>query len=461
MTADSAVTADVAIAGGRIAAVGSASSMPDATEEIDASGKLVFPGAIDCHVHLNLDGWRLGSLMAARSGLTTLIPFVNYRPNEEETLPQAIARIKKEINGELVTDVSLNFILFNTPYIYEQLPAAVELGVSAYKVFMTYKRGPLMSPDENILQAMNTIAGAGGLLQLHCENGEVLDYLHEQAIEQGRTKPEDYPATCPPWAEAEAINRAITMARAAECPIYVVHLSTREGLEHIVRAQENGRPVWTETCPQYLLLDDSEMGRLGPYAKIGPPLRARADGHQDAMWDGLVRGAISNLGSDHSPADRERKELGWDNIFFAPDGGAVPFGSPSLETLVPLAYHEGVVERGLPPTWFARALCENPARLFGLYPRKGTIQPGADADLLIIDPDAEWTIRAEDLLGRAGFTPYEGRRVRGRPWMTFLRGRPLLRDGEVQVARGLGEFVPAGGPVAPLAGAVNAIGGGS
>ncbi len=206
VTAQSSFRGDVAITDGVITAVGTGSSIAAGEREIDATGKLVFPGAIDCHVHLNLDGWALGSRMAARSGLTTLIPFVGYEASREEALPEAIARIKDEIRGALVTDVSLNFILFNTPYIYRELPRAVELGVAAYKVFMTYKSGPMMSPDGNILRAMETIAGAGGLLQLHCENGEVLDYLHERAIEEGRTSPGDYPATCPPWAEVSPVG---------------------------------------------------------------------------------------------------------------------------------------------------------------------------------------------------------------------------------------------------------------
>ena len=456
VTATSMVAAAVAITGERIVAVGQPETMPEADRVIDASGKYVLPGAIDCHTHLNLDGWQLGSLMAARAGITTIVPFTGYQQAEQETLPAAITRIQGEMAGRLSCDVSLNFILFNTPYVYDELPKAVEMGVSAYKVFMTYKRGPLMSPDGNIIHAMNVVAKAGGLLQLHCENGEVLDYLHEQAIQQGHTKPVDYPATCPPWAEAEAINRAIVMARATGCPIYIVHLSTQQGLDHIQRAQDSGQAVFAETCPHYLLLGEDQMQKLGPLAKVGPPLRNFEEGHQAAMWQGVSIGTISTVGSDHAPASKERKELGWENVFFAPDGGAIPFGAPSLETIVPVTFSEGVSKRGLPPTWFARVLAENPARLFGLYPRKGAILPGSDADLLIIDPDAEWTLTAADMLGQAGYTPYEGWQVRGRPWMTLLRGRVLLEGGEVKQQPGYGQFVPAGSPMPPISGRVTA-----
>ena len=454
VTASSAFSASVAIRGEEIVAVGSDKDLPEADRQIDAAGKYVLPGPIDCHMHMGIENWREATTAAAYAGLTTIIPFVGYQAPEEESLPAAIDRIQDEIRGELLTDVSLNFILLNTPYVFDSLPEAMRRGVTAYKMFMTYKRGPLMASDDVIARAMDIIAREGGLLQLHCENGDVIEYLQSRAMAEGRTKPTDYPATCPPWAEAEAINRAILLGRMTDCPTYVVHLSTREGLAHITEAQRGGQRIWTETCPQYLLLDESAMERLGPLAKIGPPLRP-ADGlNQQAMWEGSALGDISNVGSDHSPAAKERKEPGWDNVFIGPDERPIPFGAPSLETVVPLMWSEGVVKRGLSPSWFARVLAENPARIFGLYPRKGTIQPGADADLLIIDPDASWTVAATDLHGNAGYTPYEGWEIRGRPWMTLSRGQVLLNGGALERAPGHGQFLAATGPRPPLAGAL-------
>jgi dihydropyrimidinase len=210
--------------------------------------------------------------------------------------------------------------------------------------------------------------------------------------------------------------------------------------------------VWTETCPQYLLLNEEEMERLGPLAKIGPPLRPADGVNQEALWKGTEQGYISAIGSDHAPASPERKEPGWQNIFEGPDGKPIPFGAPSLETLVPLVYSEGVVKRGFPISWMARVLAENPARIFGLYPRKGTICPGSDADLLMIDPKAEVTISATQHHGRAGFTPYEGWKVRGWPWMTLLRGQVLLNIGRLEQKPGNGKFLPAGNPTPPVAG---------
>jgi dihydroorotase-like cyclic amidohydrolase len=233
-----------------------------------------------------------------------------------------------------------------------------------------------------------------------------------------------------------------------------VHLSTRLGLERIKEAQAQGQRVWTETCPQYLLLTDAEMERWGPLAKIGPPLRPAGGNDREALWKGSEQGYIANVASDHSPRAKKFKEPGWKNIFVDDQGKPIPFGSPSLETLVPLVYSEGVVNRGLPLTWMARVLSENPARTFGLYPRKGAIRVGADADLLIYDPEHEGTITVGDHHGMAGWTLYEGWKLHGRPWMTLLRGEVLLKDGRLHQKPGFGRFLARGGPQPPVAGPV-------
>ena len=240
-----------------------------------------------------------------------------------------------------------------------------------------------------------------------------------------------------------------------DCPVYVVHLSTKVGLERIVRAQGEGQRVWAETCPQYLLLTDTEMERWGPFAKIGPPLRPAGGPDRAALWAGSERGFVSTVASDHSPRVPAAKEPGWKNIFVDAEGKPIPFGAPSLETLVALIYSEGVVTRHLPMTWMARVLSENPARIFGLYPRKGVIRVGADADLTIWDPEPAWTIERTQHLGIAGFTPYEGWPARGRPWMTLVRGQTVLGpDGAIEQKPGFGCYLPRGGPQAPIAGGV-------
>ena len=444
----------MAIKGEKFVAVGPLEAMPPAENYIDATGKYVLPGAIDSHTHLRPtpgDDWTIGPTAAAQAGITTIIPFIAYEDERQETLPQAIDRVAEEAASQSVVDFAFHFRLGNTPYILDSIPESIRRGVTSFKMFMTYD---FRSPDSLIASVMEVVGANGGLVQLHAENGDVIDYLMNKAIAEGRTKPADYPATCPDWAEAEAINRGILMGAMTDCPIYIVHLSTRLGLERIKQAQSMGQRVWTETCPQYLLLNENEMERIGPLAKIGPPLRP-ADGiNQEAMWEGSGQGYISTIGSDHAPASQESKKGGWQNIFRNPDGSAIPFGAPSIETIVPLVYSEGVAKRGLPIWWMARVMAENTARIFGLYPRKGVIQPGSDADLLIIDPDAGFTIHASDHHSTTGYTPYEDREVQGKPWMTMLRGRVLLNEGKLERRPGYGQFIPAEGPTPPVAGRV-------
>jgi dihydropyrimidinase len=453
VTSSDILETDIAIRDGRIVALGPTGLLPLGGRRLDVSGKYVLPGLIDCHVHLGpvYDDWRTGPLAAAHAGLTTVLSFVECDAEARETLPQALQRLRDEAAAQSVVDFGFHFILNNQPYILDGLAEAFRMGVTSYKLFMTYKRRPYrMCSDDFIARAMERIAALGGLCQLHCENGDVLFYLEEKAIAEGRVRPTDFPATCPAWAEEEAINRAIKLAAMTHCPLYVVHLSTHLGLERIKQAQAAGQTVWTETCPQYMLLTEKEMEMWGPLAKIGPPLRPADGPDREALWRGSAQGCIATIASDHSPRRKAQKEAGWSNIFVDPEGKPIPFGSPALETLVPLMWSEGVVRRGLSPTWMARVMAENPARIFGLYPRKGAIRIGADADLTVIDPDAEGTITVSDHKGIAGWTLYEGWKVRGRVAMTLLRGELLVNDGRLEQRPGFGRYLARGRPVAPL-----------
>jgi dihydropyrimidinase len=453
VTAGDVLDVGIAIQGERIVALGPPDLLPPAERYLDASGKIVLPGAIDCHIHVGAeyDDWARAPLAAAHAGLTTLLAFAVYDDEKEETLPHAIDRLREEAGAQSVLDFGFHFILNNEPYILGGIGDAVRMGVTSFKMFMTYKRRPKrMCSDEFLCRAMEVIGAHGGVAQVHAENGDVLYYLEEKAITAGRVRPVDFPPTGPDWAEEEAINRAIRFGALTGCPLYVVHLSSRLGLERIKQAQSVGQRVWTETCPQYLLLSDAEMERWGPLAKIGPPLRPADGPDREALWGGSAAGHIATVGSDHAPRARALKEPGWQNIFVDPAGRAIPFGSPSVETMVPLLYSEGVVKRGLPLTWLARVLAENPARIFGLYPKKGAIRVGADADLLLIDPAAEWTIAAADHHGMAGCTLYEGWPVRGRPWMTLLRGRVLLNGRQLEQKPGFGRYLARRGPQPPV-----------
>ena len=466
VTSTHAYEGSIAIKGETIAIVGPFEMMPPADNYIDVTGKYVLPGAIDAHCHfensdvVNIDDWTIGPMAAAYAGVTTLIPFAHWNLDIAKTLPHAIEHKLKEVTPQVVLDFGLHFFFPNNPTALEGLSngirEAARMGVNSIKMMMAYKKRGIISRDDRIAKVMEQVADNGGILMLHCESGDVIDYLEEKAIAEGKIHPRHFPSTVPAWSEEEAVNRAVLLGSMTGCTTYVVHLSTIGGLERIKQAQSLGQRIWTETCPQYLLLDaDEAMERFGPYVKIGPSLRSLTEGHHEALWRGVAEGYISAIATDHSPKLAEDKEPGWENIFLRPDGQPVPWGAPQLETFIPLVYSEGVVKRGLPLTWMARVVAENPARMFGIYPRKGVIQPGADADLLIIDPEATNTIRASDHYGKAGMTPFEGWEVQGWPWMTLLRGRVLLNKGELEQKPGYGQFLAAGDPVPPISGRVD------
>jgi dihydropyrimidinase len=458
--------ASVAISGEKFALIGPHELMPPADTYIDATGKYVLPGAIDVHNHfensdvVNIDDWTIGPLAAAHAGVTTLVPFAHWSLAKQKSLPEAIAAKLEEVTPQAVLDFGLHFFVPNQPAALDGLSDGIgqarRMGINSFKMIMAYKKRGIICRDDHIAKVMECAAAHGGMVMLHCENGDAIDYLEEKALAEGCTHPRCFPSTVPPWTEEEAVNRAILLGNLTGCLTYVVHLSSRGGLELIKQAQSRGQRVWTETCPQYLLLDaDDAMERWGPYVKIGPALRRAAEGHQEALWRGTEEGYISAIATDHSPKLPEDKEPGWKNVFIKPDGRPVPWGAPQLETFIPLVYSEGVVKRKLPLTWMARVVAENPARMFGLYPQKGVIQPGADADVLIIDPKPKTTIRAADHHGKAGMTPFEGWEVHGQPWMTLLRGRIVLNQGKLEQKPGYGKFLAAGDPVPPIGGRAN------
>lgn len=448
------VEADIAISSGRIVAVGAAETMPDSDQVLDVSGKLVFPGMIDAHAHFTFDDWEAGPLLSAHGGITTTIPFLVGGDSVSETVQQGL----DEAGRASVIDYAFHVILWPNPDAdYRPLLAGiadgVARGVRSYKIFMGYRRaGRNLVTDDFLYSAMKQMREQGALPMVHAENADLIYALERELIDQGKVTPEHYPASRPTAVETEAISRAADIARLAHSPLYVVHLTTPQGLEIIKARNEQGQPVYTETCPQYLLLTEKEMSRIGPFAKIGPPMRTEAE--VEGMWRGIRNGWIPIVASDHSPHNPELKQAGWQNIFYNEQGQPIPFGAPSAETIVPLMYAAGVAERGLPPWWLARVMAENPARVFGLYPRKGVIAVGADADFTVINPNDETEFRAGRMHSRTGYTPYEGRRIKGAISMTMIRGTVVLRDGELQVQQGFGEYLPASVTAPPVYGPV-------
>ena len=437
VTPEGAQRVGVAMRDGLIVAVGPEAELPRARVRIDVSGALVLPGAIDAHLHYDRDG-RLTDRVDAASrsgacgGVTSAVAFLLWQPERRltETLDEAIT----ELQDESFFDLGFHFYLRANDFdALADIPTIVERGVPSFKMAMAYKRRGMMCSDEFLLTAMSTIGRAGGMALVHAECGEAIDYLEQAAFADGRCRPEDYAATRPAYTEAESIGRAATLATAAGCPVYVVHLSSKLGLRRLLEAREAGQDVVAETCPQYLVLTEAEMARQGPLAKIAPPLRTEED--QDALWTALVDGELSIVASDHAPYPSGAKQVGWQDIFQS------PFGAPSIETMLPLLHSEGVVRRGLSPEWLAWVSSEGPARMHGLYPRKGTIQVGSDADLVVIDPGRTVTVDAADLHSNADYTPYNGRIVNGWPAVTIVGGEILVRDGQLTRDAGRARFL--------------------
>jgi dihydropyrimidinase len=430
------IQADVLIADGTIVAVAAPSLALAAREVIDVHGAYVLPGAIDAHVHFNVfnpmvDDFESASVSAAYGGVTTMMPFIGGK--DGMSVVEGLEHFVREGEARSVIDFAMHCRLRPDARLIEQIPEAIAYGVPSIKMFQAYKKRGMLFTDDQLLRGMELTGAHGGIAMVHAENGHVIDYLEDKLAREGKTGPEFYLASRPHFAEAEAVGRAIEIAGFARCPLYVVHLSTAAGLEHIARARTRGQTVYAETCPQYLLLTDAEMPRQKGLAKIAPPLRWDAD--REALWTGLAQGFVQTLGSDHAPFTVKDKVVGERDIFEA------GFGMPGIETMLPLTLGEALRAGRLTVPQLAAAASENAAKIFGLYPRKGVIKPGADADLVVVDPDAEWTVSARDLHSRAGYTCFEGWRVQGRIVMSWLRGRPLVKDGRLHQLPGYGRFL--------------------
>ena len=443
VTATDTYVADVAIANGKIAAIGANLPTENATQVLDASSKLVMPGGIDVHTHLDMpfggttsaDDFETGTRAAAFGGTTTLIDFaIQYKG---QPLRQAFDTWMSKAASKAVCDYAFHCIVTDiSGGQLSEMNDLVREGVTSFKLFMAYP-GVFMLDDGSIFKALQTTSKNGGLVCMHAENGSAIDVIVQQALAEGKKAPKYHALTRPTTAEAEATARAIALAEMAGAPIYIVHLSCNDALEKVREARDRGLPVYAETCPQYLYLSIENFdapGFEGAKYVFTPPLREKW--HQEKLWNGLKRDHLQVVSTDHCPfCFKEQKELGRDDFTKIPNGG------PGVEHRMSLIYSGGVASGRFSANRFIELVSTTPAKLFGLYPRKGTIAVGSDADLVIFDPKRKHIISAKTHHMRVDYSMFEGIQVTGMPEVVLSRGKVVMQDDKFLGHAGQGEFL--------------------
>ena len=441
LTAEQDYTADIFIEKDRITTIG-ADLQVKADAVFDARGKYVIPGGVDVHTHMDMpfggtlssDDFETGTRAAAFGGTTCIIDFAIQSKGQK--MRDALDVWWKK--GEKATvDYSLHMIITDLPEAHlEDMNDMVREGLTSFKLFMAYPN-VLMVDDATIFRAMRQTGENGALVCMHAENGGVIDLLVQKAIAEGKTAPIYHALTRPTTAEAEAVNRAIALAQMAGAPVYIVHLTSADALEKVAEARDRGIPAYAETCPQYLLLSIDDLGRPGfEGAKFvfTPPLREKW--HQEKLWEGLRKNTLQVVSTDHCPfCFKEQKEMGRDSFAKIPNGG------PGVENRLQLIFHHGVNLKRISLNRWVEIVSTAPAKMFGLYPRKGTIAVGSDADLVIWNPEAEHTISARTHHMRVDYSMFEGFTLKGNAERVFSRGT-LVVDGPKWLGRpGGGAFV--------------------
>ena len=435
--------ADLYVEDETIALIGESLDM-EADKVIDAAGKYVLPGCIDPHTHLDMpfggtvtiDDVESGQTSAAFGGTTCHVDFIIQ--GQGQTFAQALEAWRAKAAGKQVIDMGYHMAVtdLESGGTLEELATLPDQGITSYKLFMAYK-GALMVDDETLFRTMEVAAETGALVMVHAENGDVIDVLVKQALAAGHTEPLYHALTRPPEAEGEATNRAIQLAHLAGAPLYVVHVTCKEAVEPIAAAREKGWDVWGETCTQYFFcsLDDIAKPNFeGAKYVYSPPVRDKSN--HDVLWNAVRTDALSAISTDHCAFLFDgQKTLGKDDFSKIPNGG------PGLENRLQMIHEFGVRTGRITLNRMVELLATNPAKLFGLYPRKGTVAVGSDADLVIFDPEKQVTISASTHHSRADYNLYEGTSVTGTPEIVLLRGRVLVENGELVAAPGVGQFV--------------------
>jgi len=437
---------DIGIKAGKVAAL---AERLTGGREIDAGGKLVLPGGVDAHCHFDqptgdgsqmADDFRTGSISAACGGTTTIIPFAAQAKGQ--SLRAAVEDYHGRAAGKAVIDYAFHLIISDpSPQVLgQELPALLRDGYTSFKIYMTYD--DLKLDDRQVLDVLEFARREGAMAMIHAENSDCIAWLTEKLEAAGRTAPRYHATSRPPPVEREATHRAITLAELIDVPVLIVHVSGREAIEQIRWAQGRGLKIYAETCPQYLFLSEEDLDRPGfegAKCVCSPPPRGKDN--QAFVWQGLTGGVFQVFSSDHAPfrfdTPTGKRNAGADAPF-----RAVPNGIPGVETRLPLLFSEGVMAGRLPLESFVALTATNPAKIYGLHPRKGTIVVGADADLVLWDPERRVTLTNALLHHNVDYTPYEGMRLTGWPVMTLSRGEPVCRDGAPLGAPGRGQFLP-------------------
>jgi dihydropyrimidinase len=441
VTATDLYEGDVLVEGEKVSMVGVSIDVP-ADKVIDAKGKLVIPGGIDVHTHLDMpfggttsvDDFESGTVAAAFGGTTCLVDFAIQ--DHGKSLRQGWETWMAKAEGKAVVDYGFHLIMreYNAE-LGREMGDMVKEGVTSFKLFMAYP-GVFKMEDGDIFRTMQRSGEIGATICMHAENGSVIDVLVEQALARGQTAPKYHALTRPARAEAEGVHRAIALAEIADVPVYIVHVSSAEAVEQVTMARDRGIPAYAETCPQYLFLsydNYEEPGFEGSKYVMTPPLRDKAK--QDELWRGLKFNDLQLVATDHCPFCMKDKELGRD------DFSKIPNGAPGVETRVSLLYDGGVAAGRISLNRWVEIISTAPAKVFGLFPRKGTIAPGSDADIVVFDPNAEQVISCKTHHMRADYNPYEGRRVKGVTETVLSRGRVVIEDGKLLAKPGQGQYI--------------------
>jgi dihydropyrimidinase len=449
ITASDDYVADVYCDDGKVAAIGA--DLPanrfQADRTIDASGQYVMPGGIDVHTHLDMpfggttsaDDFESGTIAAAHGGTTSIVDFaIQYRG---QTMRHALDAWRGKAEGKAAIDYGFHMIVTELPDAgLEEMDWLVRgEGITSFKLFMAYP-GVFMVDDATIFRALQRTGENGGLVCMHAENGGVIDELVKEALRKGQKAPKYHALTRPSRAEGEATGRAIALAEMACVPIYIVHLSAADALEKVKQARDMGLPAYAETCPQYLFLsydNYEEPGFDGAKYVMSPPLREKW--HQDVLWKGLAKNDLQVISTDHCPfCMAEQKTLGKD------DFSKIPNGAPGIETRLTLVHNGGVRSGRLNLNRFVELCSTTPAKMFGLFPRKGTIAVGSDADLVLFDPNRKQTLGVKTLHMKVDYNPYEGTTVHGSPSMVIANGTVIIEDGKYVGKKGEGRFLSRG-----------------